>query len=98
MIRNLIFEFYPLSSDFQVESLKAIKSYQKKHSFYKTVSLKKPHLFYNLNSLNILRKTHSRNTAKNLIHFTSFSAKILLVGARKNIRSVPFLYTQELHL
>ena len=35
MIRNLIFEFYPLSLDFQVESLKAIKSYQKKIHFTK---------------------------------------------------------------
>ena len=46
MIRNLIFGIYPLISDILAESLKANKNWQKDDSFYKTVSLKKPHLFY----------------------------------------------------
>ena len=35
-----------LISDFLAESLKASKNYRKKYSFYNTVSLKKPHSFY----------------------------------------------------
>ena len=46
MIKNLVFGVYLLISDFLVESLKANKNYQKYHSFYNTVQLKKPHSFY----------------------------------------------------
>ena len=43
MIKNLIFGVYLLISDFLVESLKTKKKTSKKdHSFYNTVSLKKP--------------------------------------------------------
>ena len=46
MIKNIIFGVYQLNSDFLLESLKANKNWQKNHSFYHTVSLKKLHSFY----------------------------------------------------
>ena len=46
MIKNFLFEVYLLISDFLVESLKANGNQQKSHSFYNTVSLEKPHSFY----------------------------------------------------
>ena len=46
--QNLIFVVYLLISDFLAESLKANKNWQKDHSFYNAVSVKKPHLFYTL--------------------------------------------------
>ena len=42
MIKNLIFVVYQLILDFMVEVSKPTKTSKKVHSFYDTVSLKKP--------------------------------------------------------
>ena len=39
----------------------------------------------------------SRNTAKNLTHFTNFPANMFLVGSRKIICTAQYLGDQELH-
>ena len=44
-----------------------------------------------------MRKIYSRNTAKNLTHFTNFPANMFLVGVRKSICTAPFLKAKELH-
>ena len=44
-----------------------------------------------------MRKIYSRNTVKNLTHFTNFPARTFLVGVRKSICAAQFLKAKELH-
>ena len=76
---------------------KSIKTSQKDHSFYNTVSLKKPHSFYESQLFwNWKWITCSQNTAKKLSQFTNFPANMFLFGVRKIICAAPFLDAQEL--
>ena len=65
MIQNQVFEFYLVISDFLAESLKAIKNRQKplilQYSFPQKTSL-----ILRTSTYSKLKKTCTRNTAKNL--------------------------------
>lgn len=52
--------------------------------------------FTKLSSLSIVKKSLS-NTAKNLSHFTSFTANMFLVYIRKKIYTAPFLNARKLY-
>ena len=73
------------------------KTSKRDRSFYKTVQLKKFHLFYEPQLTQHSKKIYSRSIAKNLTQFTNFPTNMYLVGVRKNICTAPFLYTQEMH-
>ena len=67
-----------------IVSTKPIKTSENDHSFYNTVLLKKPHAHILLTSTHLILKiTCFQNKAKNLSHFTNFSANIILFGVRK---------------
>ena len=70
-------------SDFLVESLKVSKKLAKRITYLPTQFCSK-HLthFTNLNSFDI-EKICSRNTAKNLSHFTNFPANVWLVSQKQ---------------
>ena len=87
MIQNLIFGVCLLTSDFLAESLKANKNEQKNHLFYNTVSLKKPHSFY---------QPQLTQHYKNIFPHIFTVKNMFLVGARKKICTAPFLDAQEL--
>ena len=80
-----------LVSDFLAESFKD-------HSFYNTVSLKNTSLILRISTHLTLKVLCSRNTARNLSHFTNVRANQFLVGVRQTICTARFLDTQELHL
>ena len=64
-MKNLIFRFYLLISDFLVEQKQKLA--EKDHSFYNKVSLKKSHSFYtNLNLLNILKNILQQHSQKHV--------------------------------
>ena len=71
MIENLIFWVYLLILDFPVESLKANKNW-KDHSFYSTVSLKKPHSFYKPQPTQRYKKYTPATQPKTLLNLQIF--------------------------
>ena len=86
-------------------SLRKSQSQQKpaKKINYFTIQLYN-YFFAQKTSLILRTSTHStlkkicfRNTAKNLSHFTNVPANIWLVSKKKNICTVPFLDSQEMH-
>ena len=80
---------------FQQKVSKSIKTSEKDHSFYNTVSFKKHHSFYEPRILT-MKIMCSQNTAKKLSQFTNFSANMFLFGLRKNFCTAPFPDFQEL--
>ena len=80
MIKNLIFGFYFPNSSFLVESLKVNKTSKKDHSFYNTISLKKPHSFYEPQLTQHYEKIYSCNTVKHMF----------LVEVKKNLHCTTF--------
>ena len=92
VIQNLIFGLYFLILDFLAESIKANKKLATNVSHF-TI----PFPSKNLNSLNVVKKKYSHNKAKNLSHFSNFSANIILVGVKKTLCTAPFADAQELH-
>ena len=75
---------------------KPIKTSEKDHSFYNTVSLKKTSLIFQIAASLKLKIICSQNTVKIFSQFTNFPGKMLLFGVRKNICTAPFPDAQEL--
>ena len=69
----------------------------KSHSFYNTISLKKPQSFYKPQIAQHCKYIYSRNTTKILTHSINFPANMFPVGVRKNSCTTPFLNTHELY-
>ena len=71
-INSSKYHVWSLSINFRFSRRKSEsqKTSTKRHSFYITVLLKKPHPFYSTHQ--ILWKMYSRNIAKNLTHFADF--------------------------
>ena len=85
MIQIPIFGVHLSFSDFLAKSLKLKKTGKKDHSFYNTcntVSLIKPHLFYEIQLFDILKNILLHHSKKP-IHFTNFPANKCLAGVRK---------------
>ena len=73
-----------------------IKTSEKDHSFYNTVSFKKTSLILRFSTPLKLKIICSQNTAKKISQCTNFPAKTFLFGVRKNICTAPFPDAQEL--
>ena len=96
-IQNLIFGNLSFNFRFLAESPEANKNWQKDNSFYNTVSLKKPHLLYELCKKITLQKNILPQHSEKPTHFTNFSANMLLVGVWKHICTASFLDGQVLN-
>ena len=85
-------EVYLLSSDFLAESLKANKNWQKISFILQCSFTQKPHLFDNLNSLNIVQNILPQRSQKPT-RFTNFLTNMFLFDVRKK----HLHFTKELH-
>ena len=97
MIQNLIFGVYLLILDFLAGVLKSAKTSRKVHSFYNTVSFKKPNLLHEPQLTQHFKKYTFGTRPKTLLALNIFPASMFLVGFRKNICTAPLLDAQELH-
>ena len=85
-----------LISDFLAESLKTSKNYQKRSLILQYSFAQKASLILWTSTHLTLKIICSRNTAKNLLDFTtSFLVNMFLFGCRKNICTPPFLDAQN---
>ena len=75
---------------------KPIKTSEKDHSFYNTVSFRKTSLILRILTPLKLKIICSQNTAKIFSQCTNFPAKMFLFGFIKNICTAPFPDAQEL--
>ena len=89
-----IFYYY---LNFLAESLKANKNQRKSSLILQYSFVHKTWLILWNSTHSTLKIICSCNKARNLSHFTNFSAKIFLFGVRKNICAASFLDAQELH-
>ena len=94
MIQNLLFLILFLKIFFRA---RPIKTSQKDHSFYNTVSLKKPHSFYE-SQLFETETNMPQNTAKKLSQFTNFPANIFLLVSGKSFALHRFLTSKNYFL
>ena len=83
--------------NFLEESLKASKNLRKRSFILQYSFARKTSRTLRTSTHLILKIICCRNTGKNLSDFKNFPADMVLLGARANICTTPFLEAQELH-
>ena len=83
MIQNLISRVYLLILDFLAEVSKSAKTRRKVHSFYNTISLKKPHLLYEPQLTQHFKKYTFATRPKSLLALKIFQQTCFWLASEK---------------